>query len=195
MRTATHRLRRWTRREYETLVERGVFGADEHLELLDGLLVVREPQGSRHAAVLMQVQAALQRAFGSDHHVRPQLPVALDDYSEPEPDLAVVPGRPLDYFDAHPAAPVLMVEIAESSLPLDRRRKGSLYARAGIAEYWVVNLVDVVLEVYREPLRSRAARYGWRYREVSLLRRGDVVSPLRAPGVAVPVSDLLPPPR
>jgi Uma2 family endonuclease len=195
MRTATHRLRRWTRREYETLVERGVFGADEHLELLDGLLVVREPQGSRHAAVLMQVQAALQRAFGSDHHVRPQLPVALDDYSEPEPDLAVVPGRPLDYFDAHPEAPVLMVEIAESSLPLDRRRKGSLYARAGIAEYWVVNLVDVVLEVYREPLRSRAARYGWRYREVSLLRRGDVVSPLRAPGVAVPVSDLLPPPR
>lgn len=82
--------RRWTRAEYERLIEHGMFGEDERLELLDGLLVVREPQGSRHGAAVVALQQALAQAFGPGFHVRSQLPVALDDTSEPEPD-AVVP--------------------------------------------------------------------------------------------------------
>src|SRR5207253_4022656 len=77
--------RRWTRMEYERLVDYGLFRSDEHLELLDGLLVVREPQGSRHSAAVAAVSRVLARAFGDGFHVRPQLPLALDDASEPEP--------------------------------------------------------------------------------------------------------------
>ena len=192
MKTSASRLRRWTRVEYEKLVDEGVFGDDERLELLDGLLVVREPQGERHATVVVKVRRALERAFGDAYHVRDHSPVALDRMSEPEPDLAVIPGAPDDYLDTHPTAPVLIVEVAESSLAKDRRRKGSLYARAGIPEYWVVNLVDSVLEVYREPARSRSARYGWSYRDVRRQRRGDDIAPLYAPSARVLVADLLP---
>ncbi|MBI2015752.1 MAG: Uma2 family endonuclease, partial [Candidatus Rokubacteria bacterium] len=116
------RTRRWSRVEYERLVERGTFEG-ERLELLDGLLVVREPQGSRHSAAVAAACQVLERTFGPGFHVRPQLPVALDDTSEPEPDVVVVPGGPWDYRHGHPAAPLLLVEIAETSLALDRRHK------------------------------------------------------------------------
>jgi Uma2 family endonuclease len=184
--------RRWTRIEYEGLVEHGVFGEDERLELLDGLLVVREPQGSRHGAAVAALCEILARGFGAGFHVRPQLPVALDDTSEPEPDLVVVRGGPWDYASAHPSTPLLVVEIAETSLAIDRRHKGGLYARAGIADYWIVNLPEAVLEVYREPVPA-AARFGWEYRDVRRLARDAAVFPLAAPAVRIPVADLLPP--
>jgi Uma2 family endonuclease len=186
------RARRWTRVEYEKLVEQSFFPSDERLELLDGVLVVKEPQGARHAAVVVAVRQTLERAFGRRHHVRDQAPVALDDSSEPEPDLAVVPGKPFDYLAGHPASPVLLVEIAESSLGTDRRRKSSLYARAGRPEYWVVNLIDRAVEVYREPVRSATALYGWKYRSVRLLKPGATVAPLGAPRARVRVADLVP---
>jgi len=163
--------RRWTRTEYERLVDQGVFHADEHLELLDGLLVVREPQGSRHSAAVAALCEILARAFGAGYHVRPQLPVALDDMSEPEPDVVVVRGGPWDYVTSHPSAPVLVVEIAETSLAVDLAHKGGLYARAGIADYWIVNLPDGVLKIYREPAPSTTARSGAEYRASSASHR------------------------
>ena len=181
--------RRFTRAEYDQLTARGFFHEDEPIELLEGLLVVREPESSRHAAVVGLVRAALERAFGPRYHVRDTKPVALDDASEPAPDLAVVPGRFRDYLDAHPSMPVLLVEVAQSSLAKDRLRKARLYARAGLTDYWIVNLVDEVLEVYREPVRS-AGR--WKYRSVRFLRPGAVVSPLAAPRARIRVADLLP---
>src|SRR5262245_24271704 len=136
------RTRRWTRAEYDQLIADGRFRPDERLELLGGQLVVREPQGSRHAAAIELALDALPRAFGADWRVRVQLPVALDVDSEPEPDLSVVAGDPRGRVAALPADPALIVEIAESSLALDRRHKSSLYARAGVLDYWIVNLVD-----------------------------------------------------
>jgi Uma2 family endonuclease len=185
--------RRWTRVEYERLVEEGVFGPDEHLELLDGVLVVREPQGSCHGAAVTAVERVLARAFGPEYVVRPQLPIALDDDSEPEPDLAVVPGGPWDYRHAYPTTPVLVVEIAQTSLALDRRHKAALYARAGVADYWIVNLVDARLEVHREPTEAPTVEGGWEYRTIQLLPRGAFVAPLAAPGARIPVADVLPP--
>ncbi|HUF93050.1 MAG TPA: Uma2 family endonuclease, partial [Candidatus Limnocylindria bacterium] len=126
------------------------------------------------------------------YYVRDDKPIALDDQSEPEPDVAVVPGRPRDHRDAHPSRPVLIVEVADTSLALDRLRKGGLYARAGIADFWVLNLVDEVLEVYREPVPAASARYGWKYGSVSLLRRDAQVTPLAAPGARIRVAALLP---
>lgn len=186
------RTRRWTRVEYERLVELGVFQPGERLELIDGSLVVREPQGSRHAGTIRRVLAALRRALGDDWQIDSQLPIALDDDSEPEPDVAVVPRDPDAYLDAHPSRAVLIVEVAESSHRLDREYKTSLYARAGIAECWIVNLVHNTLEVHREPEASADAPYGWRYRSVETLRPPVTVAPLIAPGSSVPVADLLP---
>ena len=187
------RTRRWTRAEYDRLIGYGVFAEDEHLELLDGLLVVREPQGSRHSAAVVALQQALAQAFGSGFHVRPQLPIALDDSSEPEPDAVVVQGAPWDYARSHPTTPLLLVEIAETSLAIDRRYKGSLYARAGIADYWIINLGESVLEIYRDPAPIASARFGWDYRNRERLARGASISPLAAPSAVVAVAALLPP--
>jgi hypothetical protein len=121
---------------------------------------------------------ALDRAFGRGFHVRPQFPIALDDASEPEPDIAVVRGQIEDYLDTHPTFPVLIVEVADSSLAQDRHRKARLYARAGVADYWIVKLRAGVLEVYRDPERTATGR--WRYATVRVLKPGAVVSPIAA---------------
>jgi len=124
--------------------------------------------------------------------VRTQGPIGLDDESEPEPDVAVVPGTPEDYRSAHPSRPVLTVEVAESSLAGDRQRKGSVYARAGLADYWILNLGDRVLEVYREPAADPTALFGWRYARREVFPSSAEVRPLALPGVATRVMDLLP---
>ncbi len=104
----------------------------------------------------------------------------------------MVPGSFRDYVAGHPSRPVLVVEVSESSLALDRDHKGSLYARAGLADYWIVNLVDRVLEVYRDPRPDPAASFGWRYRSVQVFGREASVSPLALAGVYLRVVDLLP---
>ena len=112
-----------------------MFGPEDRIELLDGLLVAREPHGGRHATVVGLVRVALEKAFGRSYHVREDKPIALDEQSEPEPGVVVVPGRLRDYLDGHPTRPALVVDVADTSLALDRLRKGRLHARAGIADY------------------------------------------------------------
>lgn len=186
------RIRRWTRLEYERLIELGVFQPHERLELLDGQLVVREPQGSRHAGTIRRVIAVLRRVLGDAWQVDSQLPIALDDLSEPEPDISVVPYHPRAYLDGHPSRAVLIVEIAESSYRIDREQKAGLYARAGISDYWIVDVVNGAVEVHRDPMPMPAALYGWRYRTVEALRPPANVAPLAAPAGAIPVAELLP---
>jgi Uma2 family endonuclease len=184
-------LKRWTRVEYDRLIDKGVFGPEDRIELLGGLLVVREPQGGPHAMGIRMVEEALRRVFATGWDVRGQLPVALDDESEPEPDVSVVPGSFRDYPHDHPPRAVLVVEIAESSLRLDREEKGSLYARAGLADYWIVNVADHVLEVYREPTADPTAPFGWRYASRLTLHAGDHVTPLATPHAPIVVGDLI----
>jgi Uma2 family endonuclease len=186
------RTKRWTRPEYDRLVAVGVFPPGEPVELLGGELVVAEPQSEAHYTAISLVAAALGGAFGPGWVVRAQGPIALDDESEPEPDVAVAVGTVRDYSRTHPARPVLVVEVADSSLLLDRRYKGSLYARARLEDYWIVNLVERVLEVYREPVAGVEAAFGWRYAARQVLAAADVVTPLAAPGVRLRISDLLP---
>lgn len=186
------RTRRWTRREYERLIDAGVFRPGERLELLAGHLVVSEPQGSLHATAIGLVEDALRGCFGSGWHVRVQMPIALDDESEPEPDVAVVPGGRRDYELAHPERPTLLVEVSESSLGDDRGAKAALYARAGVAEYWIVNVVGRSLEVRREPLQTANVPLGWSYKVVMILEPGGSVSPLACPAARIQVTDLLP---
>jgi Uma2 family endonuclease len=191
MKQAPLTLRRWKRVEYERLVDLGLFQGDP-VELLGGHLVVAEPQGGDHATSVGAVDDALRALLPPGWIVRAQMPVALDDESAPEPDLVVVSGARVDYRESHPARPALAVEVADSSLDFDRQHKGSLYARAGIEDYWIVNLIDRALEVYRDPGPDPSAPYGWRYRSVQTLTPPAVIVPLALPSVRIAVTDLLP---
>jgi len=176
-------MRRWSRAEYDRLIELGAFDGDP-IELLGGQLVVAEPQRPYHASAVSSAAYALMTALPQAWIVRTQLPVWLDDESEPEPDLAVVPGCPADYRLAHPARPVLIIEVAEASLAFDRKVKSSLY--------WIVNLVDRVVEVYRNPVPDAAAAHAWSYETTTILNPPAAVTPLAFPGIRINVADLLP---
>lgn len=189
MATTPDHIRRWTRAEYDRLIDLGVLQPGNHLELLGGHLIVSEPQGTLHSTAVGLVEDALRACFGPGWVVRGQMPVALDDESEPEPDVAVVPGARRDYAAEHPARPALVVEVAESSLATDRGTKAVLYARAGLADYWILNLVDRVLEIYRDP-----APGVWRYRDVTILGETASIAPLARPDALIEVAALLPSP-
>jgi len=168
----------------------GIFKSDERVELLDGEILVMSPQCPRHVVVLNLLAALLRVAFASSATVRTQQPLALEDRSEPEPDIAVVPGEERDYLSAHPRSALLVVEVSDTTLATDRGKKAEAYARAGIRDYWVVNLVDSVVEVHRNPRRvSRAL--GWSYESVKRVKIKESVSPLALPRRKVRVADFL----
>src|SRR5438552_12387603 len=184
--------RRWRRVEYERLVGLGAFEDGDPVELIGGQLIVAEPKGGGHATGVEMAGDVLRDALPAGWTVRGQNLLALDDESAPEPDIAVVRGSRADYRHAHPARPVLIIEVAESSLGFDRVAKGSLYARAGIVDYWIVNLVDRVLEVYRDPGADVTAPYGWRYTSVERLTPPNAVAPLEIPAAPISIAALLP---
>jgi Uma2 family endonuclease len=186
------RTRRWTRAEYDRMIEVGVFRSGDPVELLGGELIVGEPKGAAHHTAIGLIEDALRAALGPGWVIRSQGPIALDDESEPEPDVAVARGARRDYSREHPARPALVVEVAESSLRLDREYKGSLYARAGLTDYWVLDLADLVLEVYRDPVADPGAPFGWRYATTGRLVADAHVVPLAAPTVRLRVGDFLP---
>jgi Uma2 family endonuclease len=185
-------LRRWTRDEYDRMIDAGVLTENDRVELIEGEIVTVTPQKSPHATAVQLAAAALRRAFGEGVEVRQQLPLALGDDSEPEPDIAVVIGSTRDYRDAHPTTALLILEVADSSLAFDRANKVRVYARAGIADYWLINLVDNVLEVRRFPAPSPDAPDQWGYAVVEQYRATDGVAPLERPQAPIAVADLLP---
>ena len=176
---------RLSRVEYERAVEAGVFEADARLELIDGGLHATTPEGSLHATGIDVIADCLRQVFGAGFHVRMQHPLAAGDYSEPEPDVAVVRGAMRDYWHAHPTSAVLVVEVSNESLQQDRTIKQRLYARCRIAEYWILALPDACLEVYRDPAEDG-------YRRVTRHVAGENVAPLARPNAEIAVGDLLP---
>jgi Uma2 family endonuclease len=178
-------LRRFTRDEYDRMIATGLFHPEERLELIDGRIVEMSPQGSRHSTAVRLTEKALSIAFGNGFDVRVQMPLALDERSEPEPDVAVVTGDTRDYRDHHPTRAQLVVEVADKTLRFDRGRKLGLYARCGIPEVWIVNLVDAAVEVHRDPA-------GASYRTRLRLESGGNLSPGARPEARIAVADLLP---
>jgi Uma2 family endonuclease len=189
---ATLATRRWTRAEYDRLIELGFLPPGERLELLDGQLAVREPQSERHASAIRRVVRALRPVLGDEWQIDAQLPIALDEMSEPEPDVSIVPRADDDYATAHPMRPLLVIEVADSSYRIDHGYKSALYARAGIRESWLVDLVCERLEMHRDPGRVPGSPLGARYGSVTLAERSATVAPLFAPAVRLQVSDFLP---
>jgi Uma2 family endonuclease len=181
--------RYWTREEYYRLGELGFFHG-QRVELIEGEIMVLSPQNWAHTSTVARVGAALHHVLGSNFWVRMQFPLNLST-SDPEPDVSVVAGKFEDYSD-HPTMVVLVVEVSESTLSFDRIRKASLYARAGIADYWIVNLVDRQLEVRRDPRPDPSQPYSHGYANTTILVPPAIVNPLAVPQVSLAVAELLP---
>ena len=179
------RQRRITVDEYHRMIAAGILGEDEHVQLIAGTLVAMTPQGGPHARVIQRLNRMLVRAVGDDLVVRPQLPLTLVDDSEPEPDLAVVRARDAESGERHPRTALLVVEVAGESLSLDRQAKAVLYARAGIPEYWIVNLGESTVEVRREPDSGLGT-----YRTRTVASRGETLIATSVPGLSLAVTDL-----
>lgn len=188
----TPQRRRWTRREFERFIDLGVFGPEERLELVDGEIVTRMTQNEPHATATTLTGESLRLIFGAGRHIRVQMPLALGESDRPEPDLAVVTGGPRDYLAGHPTTALLVVEVSDTTLAYDRAVKAGQYARAGIAELWIVNLRDRVLEVHRHPAPMADQPLGHNYRSVTRHTEDEQVAPLAAPNTPVRVADLLP---
>lgn len=167
------------------MVEDGILSEDDHVELIEGELVVVSPQGPPHASRVMDLQERLIRAYAGVGCVRSQVPLMAEPHSLPEPDLCVVRGSHMDYATRHPnAADVfVVVECSRTSHALDRRKIG-VYARAGVPIYWIVDLVARRIDVHSAPTLQGT------YRSCSSLREGGVIE-LPGLGRAVPVSEIL----
>lgn len=188
-RTRPH-LHRWSLPEYYQLVDLGLFQG-RRVELIDGKIIDMPAQKNAHLIAVEKTQEALKKAFGRKFWVRAQASLDLGPYSVPDPDVAVVPGPRRSDVD-YPTEAVLVVEVSDTTLWYDRKRKSSIYATAGIAEYWILNLVDRQLEVHRNPVDDRARRNRRRYANVTVVRPGAAASPLAAPSKTVAVTALLP---
>ena len=182
--------RLWTKDEYYRLGDLGFFNG-QRVELIEGEIMVLSPQNWLHGSTTDRVAEVLRQSLGGGSWVRMQLPLDLGLIIEPEPDVSVVPGQREDYTD-HPTTALLVVEVSEATLAYDQGDKASLYAAGRIIDYWVVNLVDRQIEVYRNPTADSSQRHGHRYADVTILTRADSVRPLAFPAVSIPVADLLP---
>jgi len=167
--------------EYDQLVKLGAF-KDERIELLEGVLVAMSPIGTAHCFSVRKLNELLVLALHGRATVSCQLPFAALEFSEPEPDFAILPLG--DYDTDHPSEAYLIIEVSESSLALDRGKKLRLYASCAVPEYWVVNLVEHCIEVYTEP--SPGA-----YSHVTRYERGQSIRLVAFPDVSFAVSDVL----
>jgi Uma2 family endonuclease len=182
---APERIRAIRRVEFERMAELGLF-EDERVELLGGVIVEMTPPGTRHSEAVNRVtKEFFVLEFQGRARIRVQSPVALGEYSMPLPDLAVVPHA--DYSHEHPSTTLLALEVSDTSLRKDTRVKAALYASQGVREYWIVNLVDDVIEVRRDPGPNG-------YRTMTTHGRGETVAPIDFPDLVLSVDDLLPTP-
>jgi len=179
-------LRRFSVEEYHRMGEAGVFGPGERVELIRGVIRKMSPKGKRHVIAVSKIIRSFVPRLASRAMVYVQDPLARKGWpSEPEPDFWVTANPdPLAYgTESAPAA--LIIEVSDSSLEYDRTVKAPLYAEAEVPEYWIVNLIDDVLEVLRDPQAGA-------YRSRTILRAEDRVAPLTWPDLDVSVRDLLP---
>lgn len=181
----------WTTEEYKPLLELGVF-AGKRLELIEGMVIEMSPMGKAHEVAILVALEALQAAFGRGYTVRPQMTLDFSPLSMPEPDLAVVQGSARAHLSAQPTTALLVIEVSDTTLFYDRTQKASLYAKHGIQDYWIINVNQGRLEVYRDPIEDSGARYGYHYGTILPLTRDDHIAPLALPDVSLSVRDLLP---
>jgi len=176
---------RFTVTEYYRMADAGILSEDDRVELIDGEIIDMAAIGPRHAACVARFTRLLGDMLPRDVSVRVQSPLHLGEHSEPEPDLVLVPFKADFYSGAHPTAgdALLVIEVADASLPYDERVKAALYARAAIPEFWLVDLVGQRVIVYREPDAAG-------YRSVASAAGADRVAPARFPSVSLKAAEI-----
>ncbi|HMV50438.1 MAG TPA: Uma2 family endonuclease [Blastocatellia bacterium] len=182
---------RWTRDEYYKIGELGFFDG-KRVELIEGEVLEMSPVYSPHVTSVVVTADIFRLAFGKGWVIREEKPISLGASSDPEPDIAVVAGKARDYKDAHPTTAALVVEVSDSSLAYDRNEKAGLYAKSGIKDYWIINLPDRQVEVYRRPIADNAAEFGFSYANKMIFKEGKSVAPLAKPKTKIAVAELLP---
>jgi Uma2 family endonuclease len=181
----------WTREDYYRMNDVGLFNGKK-VELIEGQVIEMSAMYGPHATAITLANDTLREVFGKGWVVRIQLPIAISGISEPEPDVAIVAGKVRDFKESHPTSAALVIEVADSSLEYDRDFKGSLYAKAGIADYWIINLFHGQIEVYRRPIADQEAEFGVSYGDKLVFKRDDLLKPLAKPKATIAVNDLLP---
>lgn len=168
------------------MLEAGIISQDDRVELLEGEILKMSPIGSAHAACVKRCNSVLSRLLGETVIISVQDPVRLDEYSEPQPDIALLKARPDYYAVVHPSPGdvLLVVEVADTSLQIDRVVKLPLYARAGITEVWIIDLVTRAVEIYSDPNQGV-------YRNSHTVRGDEPLSPAKLPSLSIPASALL----
>ena len=178
--------KRFTVQEYYQMADAGILHEDDRTELIDGEVILMPPIGDPHASNVDRTNRIFWRAFDDVAIVRCQGHIRLDEHNQPQPDFALLHPRP-DFYKASsptPADVFLLVEVADTTLRYDRRIKAPLYARTGIPEYWLIDVNDATITVYRDPAPDG-------YRVEQTLRRGDRIAPLAFPDREIAVNDLL----
>jgi len=167
---------RFTRAGYHRLVEGGLLGPDPRVELLNGEIVMMSPIGPWQGALVRRLTRFFIKNLPDSIECSAQLPIIVENHSEPEPDIALVRSRDDDYQQEHPSPvdAVLLVEVSQSSLRIDLGKKLHVYAAAGVSEYWVVDIEQKRVVVHREP-------FGQEYRSVESFSSGESIAPLAAP--------------
>jgi Uma2 family endonuclease len=174
--------RRWTREEYEQFVATGALDG-ERVELIDGEIWDMNPIGPDHCESVDRITETMIRRLGDRARVRTQGAIAIGERSEPQPDVLVMARR--NYATSHPTTAYLAIEVAASSLKRDRGVKAALYAEAAIPEYWIVNLVDRIVEVRSEIISAA-------YTKLTSYRSGQSITLIQFPDVTIAVDDVLP---
>ncbi|MFB2836504.1 Uma2 family endonuclease [Floridanema evergladense] len=162
--------KRFTLEEYHKLTEIGFFHEDDRIELIRGEIIEMAAKGTAHETCISKLLRELVRLLGDAATLRCQSPILLLNNSEPEPDFAIVKNKPDDYLSAHPTPNdvLLVIEISDSTLNYDREVKLSLYAEAGISDYWIFNLSDNQLEAHSEPFQNSQGNFGYQNRRIVL---------------------------
>lgn len=181
----------WTREEYYRLAETGFFEG-KRVELIEGEIFEMSPMKTPHATAVRLILEVMRKNFDAGFIVDSQLPMSFSQKSEPEPDIAIVKGEIRDFVKSHPASAELIIEVSDTTLFYDRTRKVSLYAKNNIQDYWIVNLKDRRLEIYRRPITDEEAFYGFSFAEIQIFTESDTVSPLAKTEIEIKVADLLP---
>jgi Uma2 family endonuclease len=172
--------------EFQRMGEVGLFNEDDRVELIDGELIRMNPIGPGHSGHLKRLVHMFGPVLGERALLSVQDPIQIPPRGQPQPDLMMLRPRADFYSTSHPTAAdvLLLIEVADSSVDYDLHTKAAIYAQAGIADYWVVDLVESRILVLRQPVDGE-------YRSVQTLGRGDVLQPLAFPDVLIPVSDIL----
>ena len=176
---------KWTIVDYHKMVETGVLKEDAAVELLNGQIIKMSPAGDLHAACVDILDELLRDILGKSVNIRAQGPVVLNDYSEPEPDIAILKRKKNFYADGHPQVidVILLIEVSDTTLIKDQTVKREAYATSGISEYWIVNLPDRQLEQYLFPADGD-------YQQVRIYKEGQVLESEVIGTIAV--SDIIP---